>query len=403
MSERVAVRIPKDLRNAGRGGRLAFTIELPDNSFAGNGWKRSCRLDGIAEEAGCTLHGEFHPAGHLQLMLPGDVAGEILPTLEFWHAGSGRRLSGAFTLKVNHQADSAVHVHAGGHQVEGSGVVYQPIEISGVAAGAVEVVGDKLKVDILLYEEDVGGAVPLEDLLEREEFLVLPDRGDGIARVLSVDVGPTLVVGRCYASQLHAKARARLEALRETRVQWVTGWDDPALNQVSAVLTYLPSGGEPQLDIRNVTDYSTRRQSVVVIPERGEERAVPPGANLTVPLPPDSRLVIVSGEGTGRRILAQLKLDEMPVAGGVVPVVRSTGTTFRYPPTGDRDATTVHYLGTWLPSPLVNLQRLLAERGAVLPVSFQRDGVNLWVKVPAGQRTLRVSSNIDLSACLGAR
>lgn len=403
MGEKLAVRLPKGLKAPPSGVRLlTFPVEIVGNAFA-DGWRRRCRIEGLEDDRGRPITAEFLRSGQASLSLPADVAGEVTLVFEIDNPRFGRRFQGDLSLHVDrHEGSGPIQVVAGGHHVEGSGVVYQPIEIKGGHSEVVEVAGDKLRFEIDLYEENLGGALPLEDLAERQEFIVLPDRGDGIARVLSIDLGPDLVLGRCYFSQLHERARAKLEQSNLDRVHWVTCWDDPALNQVSARLAFRP-GMQEKVEIHNLTDYSPRRQSAGVSEQGEPVRAVAPGTKLEVEISPERWLEVGAGEGTNRRVLARLEFEQILCGASPVPIFRTANTTFRFPPHGGMEAMMVHFLGVWIPWAPLQLRRLLESTSSPLTVAFDRDDVHLWIGYRSDERRVMVSGDVDLRASVAAR
>lgn len=402
MGEKLSIRLPKGLKAPPSGVRLlTFPVEIVGNAYA-DGWRRRCRIEGLEDDRGRPIAAEFLRSGQASLSLPADVMGEVTLVFELDNPRFGRRFQGDLSLHVDrHENSGPIHVVAGGHHVEGSGVVYQPIEIKGGSGQLVEVAGDKLGFEIDLYEENLGGAMPLEDLAERHEFLVLPDRGDRIVRVLSIDLGPELVLGRCYFSQLHERARAKLEQSQSDRVHWVTCWDDAALNQVSARLVFRP-GMEEKVEVHNLTDYSPRRQAVGVSEQGEPARTIAPGASVEVEISPERWLEVGAGEGTNRRVLARLEFEQILCGASPIPSFRTTNTGFRSPPGGGPEAVMVHFLGVWIPWTPTQLKRLLEEFGAPITVAFDRDDVYLWIEYRRGERRVMASGNIDLRACVEA-
>ncbi len=233
------------------------------------------------------------------------------------------------------------------------------------------------------------GSVPLKRLSQLEEVLTLPGREDGVARVLSLHLGPTTVIGRCYASQLREAARRSLEALDETRVHWPLAWDDERLNQLVARLWYQSGRDGSRIEIQNLTEYSVRPQSFVLTAEAGAEVTIRAGRQAELSLQPGRAWVLTTDAGSGRQQLARLVAETVERGDARFQVLRTT-TSFLFPPTGGDEATLVRYLGCWVPLALEELAAYLSDAEPVV-VRFARAGLQLSIQSAADG--LRVSAN----------
>ncbi len=242
------------------------------------------------------------------------------------------------------------------------------------------------------------GSVALERLSQRHEVLALPDRGDGIARVLSLHLGPTTVVGRCYATQLREASSNALEALGEDRVHWVLAWDDERLNQLIAHLRSGTKEGGASIEVRNTTGYSSRKQSLAVTAEAGIERTIHAGERVELPLRPGIALTLTTGVDSGRQQLVRLAGEMVDRGGTRFPVLQTT-TSFLFPPSGGVEARMVRYLGGWIPLSTEELATLLSGGAEPVEVRFARDNLELSIDSGAGQLRVRAST-LDLAGIL---
>jgi|GEM_PF-5415528 len=394
-SDEIRLLVPKELASTGS-GVLAFNIELDGNPY--RDWTRKGRLEEVTACGGCKTAGEFNSRGILSLSIPGDLSGEITPVLEFVHPRDGSRLVGCFCLKINRIINNVIHVQTGEHKLEGDAVHYNPVEIHGGSSVRTETVGDKVRATIKLGRERPESGIPLDDIIEKEGFVRLNDRGDGILRVLQIHVGRTLVMGRCYTSQINPEARRKLDALAQRRVHWITNWDDARINQVSAQLRYSAAGGQDRLEITNLTDYSRYGHAIVVEGESVEPFKIPPGDTGAVSVANEGPLSLLMGEGTGRALLARIDFENVPLdqeAGAVaVPVFRTDRSTFRFPPDGGAEAASVHFLGVWIPQDPRTLQKNLThDPEMTLTLVFPHDEVTLFLGYDPHRRLVCVSSN----------
>ncbi len=235
------------------------------------------------------------------------------------------------------------------------------------------------------------GSVALETLIQRQEVLPLPVRGDGIARMLSLHLGPTTVVGRCYATQLHETARKALGALGEDRVHWAVAWDDDRLNQIFARLSYRMVHGDIWIEVHNVTDYSSRPQAFSARTEADSERQVQPGEKVELSLKPGIALTFTTGLGSGRQQLVRLTGQTISYGASKLQTFQ-TATTFLFPPKGGDDATLVRYLGGWIPIGVEELTSLLIDGAEPLNLRFPEDSLGLSFESLGGRLRVKSSS-----------
>lgn len=411
MRKTIVVRLPKGLQTPREGVRkVMFPVELVDNPFAGDDWQRRCRIEGLEDDTGQPIARDFVAVGQAALSLPADVAGELLLVVELANRRSGRRMTGSLTLRVDRESSSAIQVVTGNHHVEGSGIVYQPIEIRGAAGQRVDVTGDKLNFTVELFEENAAGAVAIETLLERHEAIRLPDLGDGITRVLALNHESRVVIGREYVSNLHDASRAVIERVSAARVHWLFNWEDDSLPQVMVALEYSIDSGSERLTIHNLTDYSVRRQPLHVLGRGRDEQAIQPRGFSTFELSPESDLELALGIGSARRTLARIEFETIAIRSATssteihgVPLLRCIGSTFRYPPKGAADALMVRWLAAWIPWPVTKLRSVMSDSDDALSIAFDSDEAYLWIHHRREQRRLEVSSNHNLRDCLTGR
>ncbi|MCP4659756.1 MAG: hypothetical protein GY856_30505 [bacterium] len=399
MVRELLLEVPTRLTTTGQ-GKLSFTVRIHGNEYPE--WERSCRIEGLTGTSHDLGSSPFHASGAAALLIPGDVSGTLLASVDLAEPHGGIRLTGAFQLTIDRFGDVNIRIDTADQEVGERGVVYQPINVSGVGTETLEVVGDKVHLPIPLVEEQPARSLPLEDILDLEQYLPLPERDDGIARVFSIHLGSTTVVGRCFASQLDAKSATLLQELDQHCVHWVTLWDDCRVNKVSAMLRYQPSGDQQSLLIRNVTDYSRARRELHLI-DSGGTRALPPGESAEIPLEAEDLVAIGSGEGRNHRVLVRCRYEEVILGSMKLPLFRTERTTFRFPPDGSELSLQIHYLGIWLPFELETFERTLDLAAEPLKVGFTRDMVYFWIRYRHAHGLLTVSSNEDLRQCLQAR
>lgn len=240
--------------------------------------------------------------------------------------------------------------------------------------------------------------IPLERLSERHEVLVLPERGDDVASVLSLHLGRSTVIGRCYAAQLREAAREALAGLDEERVHWVLAWDDDGLNQVMARLDWSQDYRERTMRVENLTAYSRRRQSFALLLEGESEREIRAGEVVSCVPRAGGRATLTTGAGSGRRQLVSLAIAEERVGRDRLPWIQAE-TSFLFPPAGGDSATTVRFSGGWIPIDAPELSERLGDQGA-LTLQF-RGGPALEIRAWAGQ--LRVTcETLDLQQLLSS-
>ena len=241
-------------------------------------------------------------------------------------------------------------------------------------------------------------AVSLSTLVSREDVLPLPDRGDKVARVLSLHVGQRLVLGRCYASQMTGASRNRLQSLSPARVHWVSAWDDAELNRLWVALDFEDAG--TRLRVENLTDYSHRPHSFLVSGDK--ELLVDPGKTISWPLEDGEVLRLQAVLSGGRRDVTRLRYDLVPVGRAAMPVLTTDGTRFAVPPENPRHQ--VAYFGAWVGVRLEVLEKTLKRmEKQSLPIRFYQEDVRLEVTYVVERDAAVVHSNEDLAGGLGTR
>jgi len=371
----VTLAVPQGLTLVGD-RQMVFTVDLL--SDLPEGWVASCRV------AGDEL-GDIPFQGRMaQLRVPPDQAGELMLTLSLEEASSGRLRQGVFRVKV---------------ESEGSVVVYG--DGAAVYSGEpTQTIGPRHQINVGLEEARRFRPILLHDLLAREEVVPLAEGVDGSTRVLSLHAGLSLVVGRCYASQLHASSRRRLQRVGAQRVHWVSSWDDPQLNQIVAHLGYDEASEE--LVVENLTDYSHTPQTVRVL-GGGEESELLPGDSQRRPLRSGEPLHLEVGVAERRRQVVKIRFEEILVGHTLCPVFTTEGTRFPFPPQG-ADRRMVGYLGAWIALPLQTLERLLEKLAKqTLDIPFLQEKVSLSLSFAPAHRSVVVYSNEDLARSLDLR
>lgn len=405
MTDEVKVRIPRNLTSKGK-GTLAFAIEIDRNAF--RECQRSCRIEGIADSPSCRTRGEFLQNGTLALTLPGDLGGELTPVIEIVDLAKGRRLTGSFRLRLGHVEEVRgpdVKIIQGD-----AGVVYAPSQSGGRGEYREEFVGAEIVITVTLDAQRLGEKVSLDRLLEREEFVVLPELPGAPVRVLQLHAGKSLVWGRCYARQLSGRATGRLEkaAGPGSRVHWVTHWDDPSLHQITARLSHEIRRGNDSLAVENLTDYSRRSGAISIFGANCAEQVVPAGARAEVALSADSDLTFCVPEGSSRRVLGRLEFEEIPLGREgttghlAVSVYRTRETAFQFPPGADSGSRRVSFLGVWIPVEPAFLLRMLVASRDTLTLAFPDDQLSLWLSADEKGRSVSVAASVNLRDCLGA-
>lgn len=386
MQRQIDLVVPKGLATTGD-GTVSFTVEVVGNAMAD--WERTCCLGGGDGEK--TIR--FHSSGVAALDMPGDRVGRLPVSLRFVDPGTGQVLVGHFGIPVRRYSDSGIRVETSSSGVREHSIIYQPIEVNEVPSGALEILEGETRLTVPLVEEQLYPHLLFRRWARREKLAILPDRGDGIARVVGLHLGATAVVGRCYASQLHSAARRRLRDAGEKKVHWVTSWDQPRINQLLARLRFVPGEDETRLEITNLSDYS---QSPTRLELRGggwgDERLAP-GESRLARLPADSTLVLAAGEGSSGEEILRFRADDVLVGDLACPVLTTEGTAFRFPPGGGRE---VRLLAAWIPMRRKNLERALELTGGALHLRFTVDDLFLAIRFDKARGAITLGANHPL-------
>lgn len=371
----ISLEVPAGLTLAGD-RQVVFTVDLL--SDLPKGWVASCRVVGD-DAIGMPFQGRM-----VQLRVPPGQAGELMLTVSLEEMLSGRLREGVFRVPVDSR-DSVV--------------VYG--DRAAVYHGApTRTIGPRHQIHVELLEVTRFSPVLLHDLLAREEVAPLEEGSEGAPRVLSLDVGRHLVVGRCYASQLHASSRRRLHSVGAERVHWVSAWDDPQLNQIFTQLTY--DAAHDELIVENLTDYSHAPQTVHIL-GGGGDRELAPGASMRWTLESGSLLHLHVGDATRRRQVVRVRFEEVSVGHTVCPVLTTEGTRFPFPPHGPEQRM-VGVLGVWIALPLQDLEYLLESLAKqTLDIAFLQEKVSLSLSFSPAHRAVVVHSNKDLAHSLDLR
>ncbi len=388
MTAEIELTLPRSLTTIGQ-GTVSYTVEIVGNRY--RSWDRVCRVENLGDAGDF----RFQHGGIAAVAIPGELVGRLLLGLRFEEPSSGRRLIGNCPLEIRRYGDFKVHIDARGQEA-GDGIIYQPIELGEGDSGALAIVEGEVRLPVQLHEEPLRGSLPLSVLTARERLIRLQQREDGVARMLSLHVGAAAVVGRCYASQLRPEARQRLEGVGQTKVHWVTHWDDPQINQVSALLRFRSAGDEPRLEVKNLTDYSSAGQTLELARDSGDFRQVDPGEECEISLDEGRVLQLAVGEGVRRRELVRFIHEEVAVGGVACPLIRTERAVFPFPPDAE-DARLVRFLGAWLPIKLRDLRGLLALEETELLIQFRDQELRLALAFDRRRKQITVSSNEDLT------
>ncbi len=387
LQRQIELMVPKGLATTGD-GTVSFTVEVVDNTFAD--WNRMCRLGGDA--AGEPVR--FLSSGVAALEVPGDRVGRLPISLRFVDPGTGRVLVGHFGIPIRKYNETGIHVETSSRGVREHSVIYQPIEVNEVPSGALEIHEGEVRLAVTMVEEQLFPPVPLQSWARQERLTILPERGDGIVRAVGLHLGPSAVVGRCYASQLHGAARRRLRAEDERQVHWVTCWDDPSLSQLLARLRFVPGSEEARLEITNLSDYSKSPTPLELRGGGWGEARLEPGGERTACLPADSCLVLAAGGGTSGHELVRFRLDDQPLGDLACPVLTTEGTAFPFPP--GAKGREVRLLAAWIPMRRENLERALAVTGRSLHLRFVGEDLHLALRFDSGRGGIILGANHPL-------
>lgn len=409
MPPTIDILVPQTMVTDG-GGMVSFTIEIHGNHY--REYRRTCRIDNVPGSAEGHSAGEFLPSGILPLTVPGALAGEIAPVIELTHPQNGERLSGAFTLRVDRQATSPLHFHAGGDAVEGGGAVYKPIEFHGLASNPTPVLGAKVKLTVPLVRQLPARAVPLGRLCRRERIVDISTSAAAEIRVLQVCVDPVLVIGRCHVSQLEFKAQVEgdevaaraLERLRGTgtdRVGWVVAWDGGGVPRIVASCRTAAGSAGPGVEITSVTDYEAR-PTPVVVETTSSRQVIESGApkHLTLDGEPEWRLRV--GESSGSAEVCRVMCDEAQIGDAWIPFLRTRSVRFSQIDKSTLGNVEIRFLGVWIPLPRTRLASLLRLSRDPLAITFaeEDDTFSLWLSWDERADDVMVSSNYDLRSAL---
>ncbi|HHQ48623.1 MAG TPA: hypothetical protein ENK19_07035, partial [Acidobacteria bacterium] len=374
--QEVVVLVPERLTSTGD-DRVSFVVQVED--LEAHRYEACCRVD-LPDEAGTRLAapvGEGRPAN---LILPAHLHGQTCITLDLFDRRRGRRLTGAFTLNVEHRMPTGnIVIHAGSQQLSANAVNYQPIEVRGVDPRPVKTVGDWIRIHLPLREESLGDAVPLAEL-EADDSVVVLSRMAPV-RVLDLHTGPHLVVGRCYGRDVRREPAAWNRLRKACRsepphIDWVTVWDDPRFNRLLTVVELEANPAGYLLKVENPTDYS-RLAAVLEIDVDGTERTrVEPGARGSVEVAPGQEIVMGTVRGGVPEEFLRIVLEEVEAGEVVIPVVRTIRSRFRWPPKpdGNEESREIHFLGLWIPRAQKELERLLSPSGSRLWITFPEEG-----------------------------
>ena len=379
--EKVRLGVPENLTLVGDKAS-AFLVELLEPPP--RGFQVSCRIKGRPESE------QPFVGGKVRMLADADQRGELVLALRLTDPSRGVGLEGWTSIPLKVQEQGLREVYGDGH------AIYQGDR------EPVLTVGKRSHVQVSLYPLEPNGVL-LEDLVDREEILPLVEK-EGRLRVLSLHVGPHLVVGRCYSQHLNDPSRQRLRRSGASRVHWASAWDDDRVNRIVArlVMREADNGAVEGLEVENLTDYSHTPQSLR-FENGGEVFDVGAGESRLLRLEAGDRFQLVVGQGSRRRDVVRLRYEEMTVGHTQLPVLTSEGTRFPFPP-DDPAPKSIAFLGAWIPRSMAQFERHLeAMEKQTMEVRFLKDGVNLSLAWAAERGAVVVHSNEDLSRALDPR
>jgi hypothetical protein len=349
---------------------------------------RTCCLQGVSEHR---FH--FSGLGVASPTAPGEFSGVTAVIIELAEHGQSPSLSGWFNLRIRsaqeRQGSASINVEDSDNTA-----IYCVIEGPSLQADAEEL-SESTHVRVQLTRTEKSA--PLDQLLRREEVVVLRQRGR-TATVLQIHAGKRLVLGRCYAYQLHSDAVMKLEQFNSKRVNWVTNWDDASVHQLSLCLEHTVEHGQASLLIQNLTDYSRYASEIKISGAR--KGVVRPGETSELPLSDRDSMTFVSGSESSRCELVKLCYEEVTVGDVKAPVYQSHNSNFDWT-SPEKDRLKIRFLGVWIPmDPTVFSRLLAAGRPESLTVNFSEVATSLWFRSSENNDQARVSSSIDLVKAL---
>ena len=386
----ITVRLPGRVTTAGEGRvALPFGVETMEDRpgeafrydpvrFRGVVW-----VEGLHEQDGCCVRTKLDDNGKATLVLPGDVSGRLAVRLELEDRPLAEPLRAVVELVIGRTESRALKIDLSGTHVEGSGVVYAPVEVHGAGEVADCAVGEDRLVRLPLRPAAIRGRVTLAALLEREACVPLWTGESHLVPVFQLWAGQPLVVGRAFRSQLHGgPLLRRFERLGARRVGWVTRWGDTAVSRMSCALGL---AGDPLcVSVENLTDYGRTGQHLAVRSPGEAGHVVEPGKSAKIPFESGKEIVVARTGGGLERAVIRGVLETLPLdlgAGGRVwvPLVRTKGLTFPADPE-DPAGPEIRHLGVWFPWPVAQLERTLKLSGDSLTVRFpgERFSIRFW-------------------------
>lgn len=393
----VSIEVPGGF-HVGEQATASFRLDIVENAY--HNLARRCRIEGLPSCSDSVKECEFYPDGGATLGIPAHHSGEVTITLTFEDQHLGTRLFGSFYLTIARlPAPPAIVVQDRGVSASGSAVVYRPVSVRVTDTVRVEKMGDRQRVTIKLIDDSRRRSEQPFAELARRGARMLVTTGGGAAKFLQLHSGDVCALGRAYAYQLGAAARAKLQGHGHSRVDWVTCWDDSKVKQLSALLAHSATPSGYRLAVRNVADYSRYKPLLSVDVNSERQAEIPAGAHQEIAVENGTVVELSAGVGVARQRLVEFVFEEIPCGRSLVPVYRTENSTFHVP-IFDGSLVEVRFLGVWFPDPeRTVLSRILARERQDLLVYFGLEDVALWFRHDALRGCIMVSSNVEFEPC----
>lgn len=253
-------------------------------------------------------------------------------------------------------------------------------------------------------EEDESvrtNTISLDSFLRSEALVSLPVRQLGDHRVLSLHVGSSLILGRCFSKQLRSSAATRIHAAGSSRVDWVVAWDNASLNQVITKQCLTWRGTDWVLEIESLTDYSRSSQDMIYRAGSRRQETISPGQTLSDLFMTGEEIELRAGMPEKRIVDFSLHVEN--VGGWKVPIVSTKNTSFPANTLEDGHPIQVSFYGIWIPMEPGRLGQVLADWGQSLRIYIADN--DDWISLSGAPKThqVNVSASPEIDLAPGGR